>query len=69
MQVKRDAHRLGLLLLQQFRENIQKAKNGVGIQAVAGFEHGAHAVVGAVYNAVSVKHHQFHGKPPVIKYN
>ena len=61
--VKGHTQRLRLFLVHEALEHVQKAENGVGIQPVPCGQ-GLHAVKGAVDDAVAVKNHQFHGRPP-----
>ena len=63
--VKGDAQGVGLPLIQQFIENVQKAKNGVGGLSRPGGEILAHPVKGPVDNGVAVQDHElFHlGSP------
>ncbi len=56
--VKGDAQGLGLLLVQQLVQNIQKAKHGVGGLARPGGQVRAHAVKGPVDDGVAVQDHQ-----------
>ena len=60
--VKGDAHRLRLFVVQQPLEHGDEAENGVGIQPLPGGQQTrfAHAVEGAVDDAVAVEYHQFH---------
>ena len=59
MEVEGHAQGVGLFLLFQSVENIQKSENTVGEQSVPCGQ-GADAVKSAVDNAVSVQNHQFH---------
>ena len=56
--VKSDAQGLGLLLVQQLVQDIQKAKHGVGGLARPGGQVRAHAVKGPVDDGVAVQDHQ-----------
>ena len=56
--VKGDAQGVGLPLIQQFIENVQKAENGVGGLSRPGGEILAHPVKGPVDNGVAVQDHK-----------
>mgnify|MGYP006874288986 CR=1 FL=1 len=58
--IKGDAHRVGLLLLPQPQQRGEKAEHGVGIEPVPGGK-GADAVIGPVDDAVAVNGHELHG--------
>lgn len=65
LQIKGAAEGVGLLLVNELLENVQKAVDGVGGLAVPGGEH-VNAVKGAVDDGVSVDDHElFHRWPPV----
>ena len=64
--VERHAQRLGLFLVHEPLQHVEKAKNGVGVQSLPGGQ-GLYPVKGAVDDAVAVKDHQFHGVSPCGK--
>ena len=64
--VKRHAHRLGLFLVHEPLQHVEKAENGIGMQSLPGGQ-GLYPVKGAVDDAVAVKDHQFHGVSPCGK--
>ena len=57
--VKGDAQGVGLALVQQLAQNIQKAEDGVGGLTGAGGEILAHPIKGPVDQGVAVQDHQF----------
>ncbi len=57
--VEGHTQRFRLFLVHKALEHIEKAKDRIGIQPLAGGQ-GLHAVKGAVNDAVAVKDHQFH---------
>ena len=64
--VKRHAQRLGLFLVHEPLQHVEKAENGIGMQSLPGGQ-GLYPVKGAVDDAVAVKDHQFHGVSPCGK--
>ena len=62
LQIEGHGQPLGLFLVQQLEENVQKAENGVGGQPVPGGQVLAHAVKGAVDDGVAVDDHELHGR-------
>ena len=64
--VERHAQCIGLFLVHEPLQHVEKAKNGVGVQSLPGGQ-GLYPVKGAVDDAVAVKDHQFHGVSPCGK--
>ena len=62
LSVKGDTQRVRLHLIQQFVENIQKSKNGVGGLTVPGSQILADTIKRPVYDGISIQSHQFHNR-------
>ena len=61
LQVKGTAQGVGVFLLHQLEQNIEKTEDGVGGSPIPGGQ-GANAVKGPVQDGVAVNDHQLHGE-------